>query len=122
MRTAWLFSVVVAPCLIGQVIAAEAVNSAATAPAVAAAANPQATSLDAAQIIAARPDRDRYYWHDGQWWYFTTQNNWLRWNGVAWVPFVNVQTGARSAYPASAAGEVAAPSYRYSINMYRAGL
>jgi hypothetical protein len=35
---------------------------------------------------AANPNQWRYVQHNGQWWYYTPQNSWMRWNGSAWAP------------------------------------
>jgi hypothetical protein len=79
------------------------------------------------QDVGARRDADRYYWNKGQWWYWTPQNTWLRWNGDTWVqavraskpgvqpqPYVARYTPQRVAAPS--------PSYRYHVNDQRAGL
>ncbi len=53
-----------------------------------------AVCLGASKLSADQPTTSktsapdwRYRWHEGQWWYWTTQNSWLVWNGSAWVPY-----------------------------------
>jgi hypothetical protein len=88
----------------------------------------KAPAKDPAAEIAARPDGFRYYWHNGEWWYFTAQNTWLRWNGKAWVVHHSINDAgvfgpARAPQPSA---EIYAPapdgSYRYQINRRKGGL
>ncbi|HEX4146877.1 MAG TPA: hypothetical protein VHY91_25495 [Pirellulales bacterium] len=132
MRTAWLFSLVAAAIfLIGQAAEAQSLvkpNSASAAPAPAPATAPAPSgSQTAAQDMAARPDAARYYWQNGQWWYYTPQNTWLRWNGAIWVQHVNPsyvppQPLQVRSFRANDYEPISPPSYRYSINIHRAGL
>ncbi len=124
MRLAGLVSLVALTWLVSDVAEAQTSVPAPPPPKVAAA---PAVSPTAAQDMAARPDAARYYWQNGQWWYYTPQSTWMRWNGAIWVQHVNpnyvppqpyqVRTFRANDYePASA------PSYRYSINSRRGGL
>jgi hypothetical protein len=43
----------------------------------------------ASTVIAANPSGDpwRYQWHNGTWWYWTTENRWVYRNGNAWMNY-----------------------------------
>lgn len=85
--------------------------------------------------LAGRPDAWRYYWHDGQWWYFTAQNNWLRWNGTAWVRHYSINDSGAFSQGRTPQPNVLEPSaggyyyragpvqtFRYQINRRMGGL
>lgn len=80
----------------------------------------------AAAEIAARADAMRYYWHNGDWWYYTAQGRWLRWNGSAWIagggPFVATPVLQFVPQYSGQAPSTYYDPYRYEINKRRAGL
>lgn len=36
---------------------------------------------------AVDPDRWRFKWHNGQWWYWMANNSWVIWDGQRWMPY-----------------------------------
>ena len=55
----------------------------------------------AARVIPleARPDRWRYRWHQGYWWYYTPQQTWLIYENQAWKPFLMPPPAPAAAIP-----------------------
>jgi hypothetical protein len=53
------------------------------------AAPPTGVAGDANSAVAVNPGGDqwRYRWHNGKWWYWTTENRWVYRNGNQWTNY-----------------------------------
>jgi hypothetical protein len=51
------------------------------------AGGPSAVNAATAQQPRPKVRGWRYKWHNGHWWYYQPNNQWLFWNGASWSPY-----------------------------------
>jgi hypothetical protein len=74
--------------------------------------------LVAARLTAGEPTTLKtvtpdwhYRWHEGRWWYWTTDSKWDYWNGSAWIPFESPSSVRNVSAETAVAAKTAEPVY-----------